>query len=250
MQPSGANWIRELDQQNATNVDWNDHFYRQRLRALQAVDELVDGLFQRLEQLRLLEDTYVIYSSDNGFHIGNHRMQPGKSTGCEEDINVPLIVRGPGVPANYATQIVTSHTDIAATIFDIAGIPLRRDFDGSPIPLSKHGIETETEKRREHVSIEYWGFAGGEGLYDRRLHENNTFKGIRIAGSGYDLYYSIWCTNEHELYDMAVDPGQMRNLLSPDSTTSDIAGRSISSVVSRLDALLMVQKSCQGQSCR
>lgn len=248
MQPSGANWIRELEQQNSTNVEYNDHFYRQRLRALQAVDEMVDGLFGRLESYGLLENTYIFYSSDNGFHIGQHRMQPGKSTGCEEDINVPLAVRGPGIPVNHTTQIVTSHTDIAATIFQLIGIPLRQDFDGSPIPLTKSSIEAAVDKRREHVQVEYWGFAGGEGRYDRRLHQNNTFKGIRIVGSGYNLYYSIWCTNEHELYDMDVDPGQMHNLLRSDSTVSTVAGYPLPKVVARLDALLMVQKSCKGKT--
>ncbi|THV88116.1 Arylsulphatase, partial [Aureobasidium pullulans] len=248
--PSGANWIRALDQQNTTNVDWNDHFYRQRLRSLQAVDEMVDGIFERLKSHDLLDNTYIFYSSDNGFHIGQHRMQPGKSTGCEEDINIPLIVRGPNVPINETTQLVSSHTDIAATIFSIANIPLRDDFDGSPIPLTAPAIESAASKRREHVQVEYWGFAGGEGIYDRRLHVNNTFKGIRIVGEGYDLYYQIWCTNEHELYDMSKDPGQMKNLLLDDSRVDVVAGHSIERVVERLDALLMVQKSCTGEVCR
>ncbi|KAG2164969.1 hypothetical protein VTO58DRAFT_107968 [Aureobasidium pullulans] len=248
--PSGANWIRALDQQNTTNVDWNDHFYRQRLRSLQAVDEMVDGLFERLKSHDLLDNTYIFYSSDNGFHIGQHRMQPGKSTGCEEDINIPLIVRGPNVPINETTRLVSSHTDIAATIFSIANIPLRDDFDGSPIPLTAPAIESAISKRREHVQVEYWGFAGGEGIYDRRLHINNTFKGIRIFGEGYNLYYQIWCTNEHELYDMSKDPGQMNNLLSDDSRVDVVAGHPIERVVERLDALLMVQKSCTGEVCR
>ncbi|KAI5275414.1 Arylsulphatase [Aureobasidium subglaciale] len=248
--PSGANWIRRLEQQNITNVDWNDHFHRQRLRALQAVDEMVDGLFDRMESLDLLENTYIFYSSDNGFHIGNHRMQPGKSTGCEEDINIPLIIRGPNVPINYTTQLVTSHTDIAATIFSLLNIPLREDFDGSPIPVTTSAIAASPQKRREHVQIEYWGFAGGEGIYDRRLHQNNTFKGIRIVGEGYNFYYQIWCTNEHELYDMSKDPQQMVNLLQEGNTVEMASGYAIGKLVTRLDALLMAQKSCKGERCR
>lgn len=57
--PSGVSWIKGLPRQNQTNVEYNDHFYRQRLRALQAVDELVDGLFGRLEQHGILQNTYV-----------------------------------------------------------------------------------------------------------------------------------------------------------------------------------------------
>ncbi|KAH0095274.1 Arylsulphatase, partial [Aureobasidium melanogenum] len=249
-EPSGANWIRSLERQNATNVNWNDHFYRQRLRALQAVDEMVDNLFSRLESHDLLRNTYIIYSSDNGFHIGNHRMQPGKSTGCEEDINIPLIIRGPNVAHNHTTQIVTSHTDIAATIFSLLDLPLREDFDGTPIPVPETAIRLEEIRRREHIQIEYWGFAGGEGIYDRRLHQNNTFKGIRIVAEEYNLYYQVWCTDEHELYDMSNDPGQMANLLEDGAEADAVFGYPIETVVQRLDALLMVQKSCKGETCR
>lgn len=129
---------------------------------------MVDGLFSRLEHHGLLDNTYVFYSSDNGFHIGQHRLQPGKSCGYEEDINIPLIVRGPGIAANYSAQIVTTHTDLAPTFFQLLGIPLREGFDGTPIPVTQAGIEEAYERRREHLSVEYWGFAGGEGKYDRK----------------------------------------------------------------------------------
>ncbi|KAJ0417558.1 arylsulfatase [Aspergillus carlsbadensis] len=253
--PSGANWVRELEQQNKTNVDWNDHFYRQRLRALQTVDELVDGLFQRLEQHGILDNTYIVYSSDNGFHIGQHRLQPGKSCGYEEDINIPLIVRGPGVAANHSTDIVTSHTDLAPTFFSLLGIPLRDDFDGTVFPVTETELLAAHDRKHEHINVEYWGFAGGEGIFHRELHENNTYKAIRIVGSGYNLYYSIWCNNEHELYDMEVDPGQLHNLLLSTSselasTEAHIAGLPIWKVIARLDSLLFVLKSCKGQTCR
>lgn len=250
--PSGANWLLELKQQNKTIVDYNDHFYRQRLRALQAVDEMVDGLFERLEAHGIMDNTYIIYSSDNGFHIGQHRLQPGKSCGYEEDINIPLIVRGPGVAANHTTDIVTTHTDLAPTFFDLLGIPQRDDFDGTAIPVTKAGIEIAQARRREHVNVEYWGFAGGEGKYDHDiLHENNTYKAIRILGPRYNMYYSIWCNNEHELYDMDVDPAQMHNLLSANQEpTATIAGLAIHKVVARLDSLLFVLKSCKGSICR
>jgi hypothetical protein len=242
----------KLPQQNQTNVDYNDYFYRQRLRALQAVDELVDGLVSRIEDHGILDNTYIIYSSDNGFHIGQHRLQPGKSCGYEEDINIPLSIRGPGVASNYSTDIVTTHTDLAPTFFELLGIPLRDDFDGRPIPVTKPRIGEGKRTRREHANVEYWGFAGGEGKFDRELHENNTYKAIRIFGPGYNLYYSIWCNNEHELYDMSVDPGQLHNLLLAPSTARPtlVSGLPMEKVVARLDALLFVLKSCKGGVCR
>ena len=188
-------------------MDFNDHFYRNRLRALQAVDEIVDGVITRLTKHGILEDTYIFYSSDNGYHIGQHRLQPGKECGFEEDINVPLIVRGPGVPKGKVSDIVTSHTDLAPTFLALAGGEIRSDFDGTPIPVfSKDllGAELRENERGEHVNIEYWGSALGEGKYDPYVVSNNTYKGLRLIGKDYNFYYSVWCSGEHELYDLSV----------------------------------------------
>ena len=131
----------------------------------------MDGLIRRLDAYDILDNTYFIYSSDNGYHIGQHRLQPGKSCGYEEDVNVPLIVRGPGVAANYtADGVVTTHADLAPTFFDLLGIKQRDDFDGAAIPVTKERIEEVKAKgeRREHAGIEYWGMAMGEGIYNRK----------------------------------------------------------------------------------
>lgn len=200
--PSGVNWIRDLPKQNQTNVNFNDHFYRQRLRALQAVDEMVDQLIQRLSNYGILDNTYIIYSADNGYSISQHRRQPGKECGYEEDINVPLIIRGPGVPRNATTEVVTSHTDLVPTIFDMVGLTPHRDFDGVAIPLTKASVEEAEKARHEHVNVEYWGWAMSEGDYGREVHWNNTYKSLRLLGNGYNYYYSVWCNNVHELYDL------------------------------------------------
>ncbi|GKZ31401.1 hypothetical protein AbraIFM66950_011977 [Aspergillus brasiliensis] len=252
--PSGANWISNLKRQNDTNVDYNDHFYRQRLRALQAVDELVDGLFARLKDYDILDNTYIVYSSDNGYHIGQHRLQPGKSCGYEEDINVPLFIRGPDIAQDVSTDIVTTHTDLAPTFLDLLGIPLRSDFDGDPIPLTESQFKAAREGRQEHVTVEYWGFAAGEGIYDFDLSAyNNTYKALRIKGRGYNLYYSVWCNNEHELYDMTTDPYQLNNLLSLDGQhkvpSHTVLNVDLPKVIQRLDSLLLVLKSCKGRVC-
>lgn len=166
---SGASWVRKLPQHNTSSVEYLDHYYRQRLRALQAVDELVETLVTQLDKAGILDDTYIIYSSDNGFHIGQHRLPPGKECGYEEDIRVPLIIRGPEVPKGKVEDAVTTHIDLAPTILDIVGAEARPDFDGAPIPLGSSrshamGQEKELEaKRHEHVAVEYWGFALAEG---------------------------------------------------------------------------------------
>lgn len=225
-EPSGASWIKTLPKQTQENVDYNDHYYRQRLRTLQSVDALVDDIVKRLDSHGVLDNTYVIYSTDNGYHIGQHRLQPAKqcrSVGqfagndyeplsltlhsFEEDINIPMIIRGPGVPKDSVADIVTTHTDFAPTLLKIAGAPLREDFDGLAIPLTKEGLDQASESRHEHVNVEHWGFASNEGkLFDgwQRLYLNNTYKALRVISQDCDLHYQVWCNNDRELYDLKV----------------------------------------------
>lgn len=158
----------------------------------------------RLDKAGVLDNTYIFYSSDNGYHIGQHRLGPGKECGFEEDINIPLIVRGPGVPKGKVSDIVTTHTDLAPTFLTLAGAPIRADFDGAAIPLDTAGLADAKKTRHEHVNVEYWGFALNEGDYGQVMFENNTYKALRVIGNGYNFYYSVWCSGEHQLYDLIV----------------------------------------------
>lgn len=264
LQASGVAWISRLPRLNDTVIEYNDEYQRCRLRALQSVDEMVAGLVERLDRTGELDNTYIVYTTDNGYHISQHRMHRGKSCGLETDVNVPMIVRGPGVERDFVSEAVTAHTDIAPTLLSIIGAPLRRTFDGTPMPLFGAGGDD-----REHVSIEYWGATAGEGWYGFRGgwggnvsesvngYINNTYKSVRLIGQGYNLYYSVWCTNEVELYDMTQDPGQLRNLL--DRTDREridaarefsVAGRPLNQVLNRFDAAIMILKDCKGDSCR
>ena len=208
--PSGASWVRQQPKQNVENVAANDHFYRSRLRALQAVDELVAQVVSQLESAGILDNTYIFYTTDNGYHIGHHRLQPGKECGYEEDVNIPLIIRGPGVPASEESEIVTTHADLVPTILGLAGAAgLRSDVDGVAIPLSKEGLVEAVGTRHEHVTVEYWGYAAAEGPWgffgtNTTTAINNTYKALRVISKEHNLYYSVWCSGEHELYDLNV----------------------------------------------
>lgn len=152
-------WIRKLSQLNESSVAYIDKYYRARLQALQGVDEIVEQVVKQLEDAKLLDETYIIYSSDNGFHLGQHRLPPGKECGFDEDIRVPLFIRGPGVSAGSVEKAVTTHIDLAPTLLKLAGVELRKDFDGTPIPV----LPDQKNKRHEHVAVEYWGTAIAEG---------------------------------------------------------------------------------------
>lgn len=91
------------------------------------------------------------------------------------------------------------------TLFSLAGIPLRDDFDGEPIPVTKEQLSCRGKS--EHVNIEFWGeyLVEGNTFFGKSSLPNNTYKTVRVIGETYDLSYTVWCTNEHELYDMAVN---------------------------------------------
>ncbi|KAF5005111.1 hypothetical protein FDECE_8431 [Fusarium decemcellulare] len=254
--PSGVYWVRDLPRLNQTHIEFNDWYYRQRLRSLQSVDEMIEVLVQKLEEHGVLDNTYIVFTTDNGFHVGQHRLQPGKYCPFEEDVRIPLLIRGPGIAANERTEIVTTHTDLAPTFLSMAQGRLRGDFDGERIPLTMDGIVAAKGDRYEHVQVEYWGFALSESKYryEGRRIPNNTYKALRVIGEHYNIYYSIWCNNEHELYDMKTDPYQLKNIYpSSDSENMDeklsFLDRPISAVLDRLDALTMVLKTCRAAGC-
>jgi N-acetylglucosamine-6-sulfatase len=171
-QTGGVSWIKQLARLTDEVINYNDGFYRARLQALQAVDELIEGLITRLDEYGILDNTYIVYTTDNGYHISQHRLNPGKECGFEEDINIPLVIRGPGIPEGKIADVVTAHTDLAPTILKIAGGDWKRgDFDGSPIPLEETAFELERARRQEHVNVEFWGRSIPEGEYKFSLDD-------------------------------------------------------------------------------
>ena len=98
--PSPINDAERISEEEASSID---DYYRQRLESMLAVDEMVASLVQQLEDAGELENTYIFFTSDNGWFQGEHRVQFGKNRPYEESARVPLFVRGPGVPASSET---------------------------------------------------------------------------------------------------------------------------------------------------
>ena len=121
-------FIRRRSLLTAAQISSIDEDYRSRVRSLQAVDEAVADMLDALAATGRLSNTYVFFTSDNGFHMGEHRLMPGKYTPYETDIHVPLIVRGPGVPAGVVRSQLAASPDLAVTLADLAGVP--------PLPFS------------------------------------------------------------------------------------------------------------------
>ena len=97
-----------------------------RARSLQAVDDLVEKLVMTLKETGQMENTYIFFTSDNGWMQGEHGFKGGKLTYYEESASVPLLVRGPGVPAGVSRELAGNH-DYAPTWANIAGISFSAD---------------------------------------------------------------------------------------------------------------------------
>jgi N-acetylglucosamine-6-sulfatase len=128
---------------------------------------MVLGIMNRLKHYGELDNTYIMYTADNGFHISQHRLPPGKACGIEEDIHIPFIMRGPNVPANKTIDVVTQHADLAPTIMKIAGADWESfGFDGTPLPLNKEEMQDAILNRQEQVNVEFWGRGVAEGKHN------------------------------------------------------------------------------------
>lgn len=201
-----------------------DNLYRKRLRSLQSVDEMIAQLTQVLEDHGALENTYIIFASDNGFIQGQHRFISGKGSPYEENFRVPLIVRGPGVTAGVVRDELTEMIDLAPTLADIAGATLAFPADGRSLVPLLHGEDPLPPWRKaqlmEHWSVPALQWAPSStqesGLAVAGAHDlcANTatpkWIGVRTAQFKFvDQAPGI----RDELYDLVNDPYELQNLI-------------------------------------
>lgn len=110
-----------------------DTYFQQRWETLLAVDDLVSDVIQTLEQMGELDNTYVIYTSDNGYHVGQFAQPFDKRQPYETDIRVPLLIRGPSIKSGVSVSAPTSLIDIFPTILEWLGLPSDPQIDGQSI---------------------------------------------------------------------------------------------------------------------
>jgi N-acetylglucosamine-6-sulfatase len=162
--------------------------YQQRLESLLAVDEAVRDILSALSATGELERTLVIYTSDNGFFHGEHRVPAGKVLVYEPSVRVPLIIRGPGIPRGIERTNLVANVDLAATILDAARARPGRKLDGrSLLPFARDRL------RRSGRDI---------------LLETTTYSAIRTPRHVFVQH----STGEQELYDLQTDPHQLTSL--------------------------------------
>jgi N-acetylglucosamine-6-sulfatase len=219
---------------------WLEEEYQRRLRTLQAVDDMVETIIHTLKAQGVLDQTYVIYTSDNGFHMGEHRMIAGKDTTYEEDIRVPMVMRGPGVPKGGRVDAMTLNIDLAPTFADIAGIRTPQFVDGrSFLPLlAEPGYPWRQSflVERRQLEGQYIELAEQHGITRDQLDRHAYAEGLRTP----EWTYVEYRTGERELYNVLDDPYQLDNVIE----TTDPSLRA--ALAARLGELA----SCAGTQCR
>ncbi len=202
-------------------------FHRKRLESLQSVDELVARLVAVLEETGEIDNTFIVYASDNGFHLGLHRLKAGKDTAYEEDVHVPMAVRGPGVPEGGRVSEMVLNNDLAPSFADIAGIDTPDFVDGrSFLPL----LRGEDVRWRRSFLIRRLGLEA-----DARLNADSAMA-LRTARWSFVTYSN----GARELYDMEKDPHQLENLV----------GSADKGLLADLTRQIILLKDCRGETCR
>lgn len=202
-------------------------FHLARIRSLAAVDEGVAALIRTLRHTGELKNTVVMFTSDNGYQMGEHRLLT-KNQPFEESLHVPLLVRGPGIPGGKVVGQRVSMVDLAPTVLELAGAEADLVVDGhSLVPL----LQSPGKARRHgNTQLIQAGPRPGRGpLW--------FFRGVRTARYTYARYPG---NGFRELYDRRRDPAQLRN----------VARRpAYRAVVAELERRTKQLKVCEGQAC-
>ncbi|MCC7020347.1 MAG: sulfatase-like hydrolase/transferase [Ardenticatenales bacterium] len=145
-----------------------DEIYRKRVLSMMAVDEMVARLIATLEASGQLANTYVIFTSDNGFHIGQHRLPQGKQTAYEEDIHVPFYIRGPGItPGTVVENVLAGNVDIAPTLAELGGAAVPDFVDGRSLAPYLNGTPGDIAAAgpwRQAFLVEQYPFENERGV--------------------------------------------------------------------------------------
>jgi N-acetylglucosamine-6-sulfatase len=249
--PSPIEDAERILEEEASEID---DYYRQRLESMLAVDEMVGSLVEELAAAGELENTYIFFTSDNGWFGGEHRIRSGKNRPYEESARVPLFVRGPGVAAGAKTEKLALNTDFTPTFAELAGASF--PADGRSLAPLLQGEEPSSwrssvllEKLPQEDSSEE-AKDGGKAKGKDKAKDKTGAGGVPKAGPSGQLAFEAVRTETHkyiehengekELYDLRNDPYEMESL----HESAD------PSLVEDLKARLEALRSCSEEGCR
>jgi len=181
---------------DAKNPKWMNY-----LRAMLAVDKSYGRIRNTLENLEILDNTIIVFGSDNGSFLGAHQ-RGDKRLMYEESLRIPLIIRYPGIiDAGSSNADLVLNIDVAPTLIELAGAKVPDDMQGSSlVPLLKN----EVTAWRQSFIYEYFQEAYAPGFVTITGLRNKKYKYIESPDMVNDI---------NELYDLESDPGEMNNLI-------------------------------------
>jgi N-acetylglucosamine-6-sulfatase len=215
-------WVQNTPLLTDKDIKKLDYFQQARVLTLLAVEELLDQILRALIATGRIEDTYVFFTSDNGLLLGEHRLVDRKTNAFEEAILVPLIVRGPGVPAGQRASLPVLNIDLAPTILELAGVAVPDLVDGRSLAPFLRGNPPDASKWRTDFLVEHFS--------------NGVSASVRNAS----VLYTDLESGERELYDMGADPFELQSL----------HRKTDSAVLAQLSARASALLRCRGASCR
>ncbi|HET7053829.1 MAG TPA: sulfatase [Solirubrobacterales bacterium] len=221
-------------------------YYDKQLESLRGIDDGVKEIIGTLAETGRLQNTYVLFISDNGFFFGEHRLIGGKFLAYEPSTHLPFLIRGPGIKPNTSTGELTANIDIAPTILDLAGVEPDKSVDGrSVVPFLR---DPELRTRRPILFESFvqtsdveangaiassgegdGGVPGGNGSTDPKQPEEPESGATRTGGNAqasllapplnYEgirlgpYKYIAWPDGEKELYNINKDPNELNNIV-------------------------------------
>ncbi|XP_077400720.1 N-acetylglucosamine-6-sulfatase [Vanacampus margaritifer] len=241
-----------------SSIGFLDDAFKRRWQTLLSVDDLVEKLVSSLEARGELDNTFVFFTSDNGYHTGQFSLPLDKRQLYEFDIRVPLMVRGPNIKSGQTSQFLVANVDLGPTMLDMAGLNVSKaQMDGTSfLPVLEGKVNGSTW--RSDILVEYEG--EGRNVSDPACpllgpgvsecfpdcvcedSYNNTYACVRTVAPSANLQYCEFDDNEVfvEVYNLTADPFQLTNI----AKTID------QEVLEKMNHRLMMLQSCAGQTCR
>ena len=212
-----------------------DTAFRKRVQAVQAVDRMIGSLQATLAAAGVAGDTDIVFSSDNGYHMGQYRLNPGKQTAFDTDVNVPLVAAGPGIKAGQNLSQPVQNIDLCPTFERLGGAATTADIDGhSLVPLLSGQPTTDW---RTASLIEHHGPDANPADPDYPAKDSGNpppYNALRTTTYTYVEYVD----GSKEFYDRKTDPHELHN----------IVGQIPPVTLNNLHNSLVAMTNCHGQA--
>lgn len=200
--------IRNRPLLNDDDIQELELVYRNQLRTLQAVDEMIGAIIATLDVAGQLENTYIVFTTDNGYHYGEHRMMPSKGNAYTEDVRIPLVIRGPGVPQGVTIDRMVANIDFAPTFGQIATAQVPSFVNGRSLLPLLQAADPASHPWRQSILISM-GCPNYNQLIKQMTPKRSCFNALRTATFSYVDYPAL---KTREYYDLVADPFQLDNL--------------------------------------